>query len=200
MVLFSSIRRHKYSELLEQMSLLRSRLDISFFKSHSTRQICRQCCNKCQDSRHPPFFSAAGGLAGKAFHKFQHTPVKWQVWSSAIAEEPGLRFPDGQHGAGAVCRAILCFPRFVTRESSVITLGLCASWQVCQRYSAHRGDFRLPAMRCYVPFASTMRFQDHDNWNTIICIRDICLLWIQKAGPSSLGPVTSIFQLEERQC
>lgn len=98
LVLFSSIRRHEYSELLEQMSLLRSRLDISFFKSHSTRQICRQCCNKCQDSRHPPFFSAAGGLAGKALHKFQHTPVKWQVWSSAIAEEPELRFPEWQYG------------------------------------------------------------------------------------------------------
>lgn len=101
---------------------------------------------------------------------------------------------------GVLFRAILCSSRFVTRESSVITLGLCASWQICQGYSAHRDDFRLPAMRCYFPFASTMGFQVHDNWNTIICIRDPCLLWTQKAGPSSLDPLTSILHLEELQC
>lgn len=181
------------------MSLLRSRLDISFFKSHSTRQICRQCCNKCQDSRHPPFFSAAGGLAGKAFHKFQHTPVKWQVWSSAIAEEPGLRFPDGQHGAGAVCRAILCFPRFVTRESSVIALGLCASWQVCRRYSAHRGDFRLPAMRCYVRLLARWGFRTMTT-GTQSFVYEIHACCGYRKQAHLLGPVTSTLQLEERQC
>lgn len=34
--------------------------------------------------------------------------------------------------------------------------GSVACWQICHGYSAHRDDSRLPAMRSYFPFASTM--------------------------------------------
>lgn len=85
---------------------------------------------------------------------------------------------------------IMCFSLFVTNKISVITLRICAFWQICQWYSTHWDYFRLAAMRCCFPFANTMGFHDYDNWNTFICIWVLSLLKI-KNPIFSASPITS---------